>query len=117
VEEVASFYDRPNIVTDADRQRMDQYRIELGKQFCRRCEYCQPCPQGVMITSAMGYKVIASRMSAKVAVDFIKGPMESVLKCTDCRECIERCPYDLPIPDMLKTNYDLYEKHRAELGK
>ncbi|HVN72123.1 MAG TPA: aldo/keto reductase [Desulfomonilia bacterium] len=117
VDEVSAFYYNPNTVTKEDRQRMDQYRLELGKQFCRRCEYCQPCPQGVMITSAMGYKIIASRMSAEVAVDFARVPMESVLKCTDCKECIERCPYELPIPDMLKAFYDLYELHRQALGR
>jgi uncharacterized protein len=114
VDEVVSFYERPNMVTDEDIKLMEQYRLELGKQFCRRCEYCQPCPQGVMITAAMGYKVIAARMSPKVAVEFSKIPMESVSLCTECRECVERCPYELPIPDMLKVHYDLFEQHKAE---
>jgi uncharacterized protein len=114
VDEVVSFYERPNAVTDEDIMLMEKYRLELGQQFCRRCEYCQPCPQGVMITPAMGYKVIAARMSPKVAIEFSKIPMESVSLCTECRECVERCPYELPIPDMLKVHYDLYEQHKAE---
>jgi predicted aldo/keto reductase-like oxidoreductase len=114
VDEVVSFYERPNTVTDEDIKLMEKYRLELGKQFCRRCEYCQPCPEGVMITAAMGYKVIAARMSPKVAIEFSKIPMESVSLCTECRECVERCPYELPIPDMLKANHDLYEEHKAE---
>jgi predicted aldo/keto reductase-like oxidoreductase len=24
--------------------------------------------------------------------------------CTDCGDCLERCPYDLPIPEMIKAN-------------
>ena len=114
VDEVVSFYEQPNTVTREDLKLMEAYRLELGKQFCRRCEYCQPCPQGVMITAAMGYKVIAARMSPKVAVEFSKIPMESVTLCTECRECVDRCPYELPIPDMLKVHYDLYEQHKAE---
>ena len=94
---------------------MDRYRAELGKQFCRRCEYCQPCPNGVLITPAMGYRIVASRMSPDVAVKFSRLAMESVSKCDSCGECLEKCPYDLPIPDMLKTHYDLYEKHRKGL--
>ena len=116
VDEVCSFYRQPNTVADKDLKLMDKYRLELGKQFCRRCEYCQPCPQGVMITSAMGYKVVASRMSPKVAVEFAKIPMESVKLCIECRECIDRCPYELPIPDILKVHYDLYEQHKAGEG-
>lgn len=115
VDEVVSLYRQPNTVSDADIKLMERYHQELGKQFCRRCEYCQPCPQGVMITSAMGYKVIAARMSPKVAVEFTKVAMESVAQCTECRECVDRCPYDLPIPDMLKENYGLYERHKADI--
>jgi uncharacterized protein len=114
VDEVVSFYGQPNRVTDNDLNLMEKYRQELGKQFCRRCEYCQPCPQGVMITSAMSYKVVAARMSPKVAVEFCKMPMESVALCIECRECIDRCPYELPIPDILKAHYNLYEQHKAE---
>jgi hypothetical protein len=113
VDEVVSFYQQPNKVTKKDIKLMERYRLELGKQFCRRCEYCQPCPQGVQITSAMAYRVIASRMSSKVAVEFARIPMESVKLCTECRECVDRCPYDLPIPDILKIHYDLYEQHKA----
>ncbi len=116
VDKVVSLYERPNRVANKDRQLMEKYRLDLGKQFCRRCEYCQPCPNGVMITMAMAYKIIASRMSPHVAVEFSKVPMESVLLCTDCRECIDRCPYELPIPDILKAHHDLYEQHRAGRG-
>jgi predicted aldo/keto reductase-like oxidoreductase len=117
VEEVVSLYESPNIVIKKDRQIMEKYRKELGKRFCRRCEYCQPCPQGVMITPAMGYKIVASRMSPAVSVEFCRPAMESVKQCTECGTCLERCPYELPIQEMLKANYDLYEQHRAELSK
>ncbi len=114
VNQVISFYENKNEITQRDLDLMERYRTELGKQFCRRCEYCQPCPNGVMITPAMGYKVIALRMSPSVAVTFSRLSMESVLKCDDCGACIEKCPYNLPIPDLLKAHYDLYERHRKE---
>jgi len=112
VDEVVSLYRDPNRVTEKDRERMAFYRDMLGKQFCRRCEYCQPCPQGVMITAAMGYKVVAARMSPRVAVEFSRVAMESVKLCNECGACQDQCPYELPIQDMLKANYDLYEQHR-----
>lgn len=114
VDEVVSFYRQENKVTSRDLEIMDEYRAKLGKQFCRRCEYCQPCPNGVFITPAMGYKLFVSRMSPAVAADFAKGAMESVPSCTECEECISRCPYELPIPTILKDNYALYVTHRTE---
>lgn len=111
VDEIVSIYDQPNIVIDQDVEDMNKYRLELGRKFCRRCEYCQPCPHGVMITAAMSYPLVASRMSGEVAVQFLKIPMESTQKCTECGECLEKCPYELPIQEMLKKNYDLFEAH------
>lgn len=116
VDQVASFYETENRITQNDLDLMERYRSELGKEFCRRCEYCLPCPNGVMITPAMAYRVIAHRMSPTVAVQFARIPMESILNCDDCGACIEKCPYELPIPDILKSYYDLYEKHRKGLN-
>lgn len=113
VDEIVGFYRQPNIVTTADVALMDQYRQELGKQFCRRCEYCQPCPHGVSITPAMGYQVISRRMSPAVAIEFSRNVMETVPQCVECGECMERCPYELPIPQMLKKHYAMYQEHCA----
>ncbi|MDF2570182.1 MAG: Aldo/keto reductase family protein [Sporomusa sp.] len=115
VNEILDFYDQPNSVTEVDLALMDNYRDELGKQFCRRCEYCLPCPHGVNITPAMGYQVIARRMSPAVAVEFSRSVMESVEKCVECGVCIERCPYDLPIPEMLKKHHSMFKHHCSSL--
>ena len=112
IDEVLSFYEQPNIVTVEDTALMEKYRHDLGSQFCRRCEYCQPCPNGVMITPAMGYPILAKRMSPEVSVKFSKNPMESVTRCISCGECIMRCPYELPIPDILQRNFGLYTEHK-----
>ncbi len=111
VDEIIAIYRQENRVTQRDLEIMDEYRAKLGKQFCRRCEYCQPCPNGVLITPAMGYKLLVSRMSPAVAADFAKVVMESVPLCTECGDCISRCPYELPIPEMLKEHYALYKLH------
>lgn len=111
VDQVLSVYAQPNIISKQDLEVMENYRNELGKIFCRRCEYCQPCPHGVMITPAMGYPIVARRMSPPVAVEFCRKVMESVPLCIECGDCIERCPYELKIPEILKANYALYEEH------
>jgi len=116
VDEIISIYEHQNDITSHDLELMEKYRQELGKVFCRRCEYCQPCPNGVLITPAMGYPIVASRMSPEVSVEFLKVPMESTQLCDECGACIEKCPYGLPIPDLLKKNYDLFEAHRSQAG-
>ena len=116
IDEILSYYEKPTVVTAEDRAAMEQYRQEVGKQFCRRCEYCQPCPHGVMITPAMSYQVVVRRLSPAKAVDFSRMPMESVSHCTECGACIARCPYDLPIPATLKKNKALYDGHKQEHG-
>jgi predicted aldo/keto reductase-like oxidoreductase len=114
VDDVVARYSRPNIVTEHDLALMDEYRNKLGKAFCRRCEYCQPCPKEVKITMAMGYPIFVSRMGPKVAMEFARIPMESITQCEECGKCIQHCPYDLPIPEILKRNYALYVKDREE---
>lgn len=114
VDQIVDIYDRPNIVTDRDTALMDEYRGKLGKAFCRRCEYCMPCSQGVKITMSMGYPIFVSRMGPKVASRFARIPMDSAALCTECGECVQRCPYELPIPEVLKRNYELYVKDREE---
>jgi predicted aldo/keto reductase-like oxidoreductase len=116
VDEIVSIYEHHNEINDEDLGKMEKYRQELGRNFCRRCEYCQPCPNGVIVTAAMSYPIVASRMSPEVSVEFLKIPMESIEKCTECGVCIEKCPYELPIPELLKKNYDLFEAHRAQIG-
>ena len=117
VDEVAGFYDFPNEVSPEDLAAMERYRRELGQQFCRRCEYCQPCPNGVRITPAMAYPVVAKRMSGKVAVEFSGAAMDTVPQCVECGVCVTRCPYELPIPELLRKHYELYQAHRREAGK
>lgn len=69
--------------------------------------------QGVMIASAMSYPIIARRLSEIKAAKFSAKIMDSVRNCTECGECMKRCPYNLPIPELLKKHLALYEQHAA----
>ena len=115
VDEVVDIYESENIVLPEDLAVMEQVRAELGQRFCRRCGYCQPCPQGVQVNAAMIYPVIAHRMSPAKAAKFSEKAMESARECIECGECGERCPYGLPIPEMIKEHLLMYEEHLAGL--
>jgi uncharacterized protein len=113
VDQIVGIYKTENQVLPEDLAAMEKYRTELGQRFCRRCEYCQPCEQGVMITPAMNYPIIARRMSGPKGAGFATKAMESVRNCTECCECVQRCPYNLPIPEMIKESLELWERHIA----
>jgi uncharacterized protein len=113
VDQIADLYESENVVSPEELAAMERYRTEIGQRFCRRCEYCQPCPQGVMVNAAMIYPVIAHRMSPAKAAHFSTKAMESVRNCVECGECVERCPYDLPIPEMIREHLTMYEEHLA----
>jgi len=112
VDEVIDLYATDNVVTPEDLAVMEVYREELGDKFCRRCEYCQPCPQGVMITSTMLYGIVARRMGPEKAAGFAAKFMEAARACIECGECADRCPYGLPIPETIKAHLALYDQHR-----
>jgi len=111
VDEVLDFYEQENVVTPEDLAEMARYRQELGDKFCRRCEYCQPCPQGVMITPAMLYGIVAHRMGPAKAATFATKIMETVKQCIECQDCEARCPYGLPIAETIHHHLALFEGH------
>ena len=43
--------------------------------------------------------------------------MEKASECSDCGECEERCPYQLPIREMIAEQVEWYDKKRSEYRK
>ncbi len=77
---------------------------EFGKQFCHRCDYCQPCPQGVPIQAVLGLPATVKRMGLQSIAPggFAVATLEKARECEECGECESRCPYELPIPELIK---------------
>jgi predicted aldo/keto reductase-like oxidoreductase len=101
-------------LTDDDRQTIQRIRKEYDKTFCRRCDYCLPCPEDIPIQYVLGLRSFIKRIgpaSAQYPV-FIQ-MMEKAANCTECGDCMERCPYNLPIPDMIKENLSLMKDAKA----
>ncbi len=75
----------------------------LGTQFCRRCNYCAPCTAGINISAVFLFEGYYSRYDLK---DWAKERYAQLAKtasdCVGCGVCESRCPYDLPIRQMLK---------------
>lgn len=94
-------------LTDEEKAVIQEIRKEYDKKFCRRCDYCQPCTAGIHIQMIMGLKSFVKRMGPQVVNNMLfKKMLDSAVNCTECGECMTRCPYSLPIPDMIKENLE-----------
>ncbi len=103
--------DKPHSLSPQELSRLQSAVKPLKENFCRRCMYCEPCPQGVPIyvIQELGDKVkveTAKAMSQEMYANLKKNADD----CTDCGECEEKCPYHLPIRQMLKEKHQLLIK-------
>jgi len=110
VDEIVELYEKPARLTGKDWKEIETIRGELGKTFCHRCGYCMPCEEGVKISAGMIFKSRTKRLAPADLVTLDKAAMESIESCTACGKCIEKCPYNLPIPDVLREHLDLYRE-------
>ena len=90
-------------LTEAELAAMQKIRQELGTNFCRRCNYCQPCTAGINISGAFLFEGYYNRYGLQdwAAGRYLAMP-KTASDCVDCGLCEERCPYNLPIREMLK---------------
>lgn len=90
-------------LTKSDNDKIQQIRNSLGKRFCRRCEYCLPCPVGVNIPTNFLLEGYYTRYNLKEwAVERYEAISGKANECINCGLCETKCPYELPIRDMLK---------------
>lgn len=89
-------------LTEVERQELKTIKDELGVRFCRRCGYCMPCPQNIDIPTQFLMVGYYTRYELKDwAMERYAGLPQKASDCTKCGACEKRCPYDLPIRDML----------------
>jgi predicted aldo/keto reductase-like oxidoreductase len=100
-QEVADLYRRKPPLTEADRQAMAELKARLGARFCHRCGYCQPCPEGIDIPAVLLVPAQARRFPKARLVSLAGPRVATVENCQECGQCVEKCPYHLPVPEML----------------
>ena len=97
--------------------RMDAaLREALGETYCTQCYECLPCPENIHIPETLRLRNIAKAFGM---VEFGRYrynlfshgghwfPGEQATACTDCGDCLPRCPERLRIPDLLRDTHDL----------
>ena len=90
-------------LTEEELEKIESIRKTLGTQFCRRCNYCQPCVKGINISGCFLFHGYLDRYGLE---EWAKGRYATLAvkasACIGCGACENRCPYNLPIRQMLK---------------
>ena len=99
-----------NPLTVEENAKIQAIRESLGTQFCRRCNYCAPCSAGISIYVQFLLEGYYTRYNLK---DWARARYDAQQKnasdCIGCGICESRCPYNLPIRDMLKKVVDTFQ--------
>ena len=102
VERNAAVAEELSPLTKEELEQCAAVRRDLGSHFCRRCGYCAPCPNGIDIPSNF---LMANYLRRYGLADWARARYAAMPyhagSCVQCGACETRCPYELPIRDML----------------
>ena len=98
-------------LTAAELRDFEQEVAPLGKDFCRRCSYCMPCSNDILIPimihlpwemlKGCSYKDLPEEKK-----ELLNRLMVWWQGCSECGQCEEKCPYNLQI---IKRKNELLE--------
>lgn len=116
IEEIVNIADGPRALSQRERREMKDICARVGTRFCRQCEYCMPCQQGVHIPALMYLPILWDLWPPDwfFSWDYVTHAVQSGENCTQCGECEEKCPYKLPIRDMIAESLEFYEEQKAK---
>jgi len=109
IREIAGIVERKPALTEEDNREIERLRKEFSSTWCHRCDYCQPCPQGIGISAVLTAMASFKRFSLEKTKELIGLAIEKGKACLTCGECVKRCPYHLEIPRLLKENISAWE--------
>jgi hypothetical protein len=89
-----------------------EFYRRLMKIPCTGCQYCMPCPYGVNIPSSFriyndyymfGDEEKSRATYARMLMGGLRGKRSDASLCKECKQCVERCPQHIAIPEQLKA--------------
>ena len=103
-------YDSTTVLDDELKTAIENDKKELGEDFCRGCGYCMPCPEEIKISICARMSLWVRRFPTEPHLtEEWQKTMAQTENCIECYACVDKCPYELDIPRILKENYEDYK--------
>lgn len=78
---------------------------ELGSEYCHRCGYCLPCPKNIHIISQIDIyrsRLIDLEQKKEIYRSVRERGAGVASDCIACGKCVEKCPFKLQVPELMK---------------
>ncbi len=111
LDEWLSFFEKTPEMTEEIQEFIEKEQVSLAGDFCRGCGYCMPCPSEILINNCARMSLMVRRAPSKAWLsEYWQKEMDKINNCIECRQCTAKCPYSLDTPNLLKKNYEDYQK-------
>ncbi len=114
VEENVAALENLSALNAEETARLQKEKDRLGDIFCRRCEYCMPCPQGLPISFL---HVLKNYYFLYDLRDWVWERLDALAKtykdCAACGQCVQKCPYHLDMPGIFRSTWEKMAADKA----
>ncbi|MFC2044823.1 hypothetical protein ACFLT8_06515 [Chloroflexota bacterium] len=118
IDEIIRVFVGPWVMNEEERCEMQRLNSELGTRFCRRCDYCQTCTEGIPISMVMDTKSMLKRAPPEFILSGrVADGLDKATNYTKCGECEERYPHSLPIMELLEEYVSLHQVEQLNYQK